>query len=399
MEFNFDTALTRADALQGLLERWKPAHDAPDALPLENAYGRTAAIDYRASYNLPVHRVSAFDGIAVSFDHFTSSMPALEHWKRGVDYVLADTGDDFPDEFDTVIAIEAVRFDADGTVHVDPNEQVKRSQNVRAAGTYMKQGELICTAGERITPEISALLAASGHTVVQAIRKLRVGYIPTGTELVAPGIVPGRGQNVEANSTMIRGFAQQWGVSFCAYPKINDDRAALKTTFEQALSENDVVIINGGSSRGSEDFNADLVKEHSEYFTHGVRCAPGRPVGIALCKGTVALNVPGPIIAAWLCCDWLLRGIIDFYYGAPSTQRVHIPVVLDSHIKAPKWGSFVARVVLNCIDGTWHAHAASKDSTLPTTLLAPHALVTVPQGSVFEPGSTVVAEVLRDLPR
>ena len=67
MEFNFDTALTRADALQGLLDRWKPAHDAPDALPLENAYGRTAAIDYRASYNLPVHRVSAFDGIAVSF--------------------------------------------------------------------------------------------------------------------------------------------------------------------------------------------------------------------------------------------------------------------------------------------------------------------------------------------
>ena len=78
---------------------------------------------------------------------------------------------------------------------------------------------------------------------------------------------------------------------------------------------------------------------------------------------------------------------------------MRIPVVLDSHIKSPKWGSFVARVVLTCVDGTWHARPASKDSTLPTTLLAPHALVTVPQGSVFEPGSTVVAEVLRDLPR
>ena len=41
-------------------------------------------------------RASSFDSIAVKSAAFANGMPDTSSWKPGVDYVRADTGDDFP---------------------------------------------------------------------------------------------------------------------------------------------------------------------------------------------------------------------------------------------------------------------------------------------------------------
>ena len=38
-----------------------------------------------------------------------------------------------------------------------------------------------------------------------------------------------------------------------------------------------LVLINGGSSRGSEDYNSELLQERATFFAHGVKAVPGRP--------------------------------------------------------------------------------------------------------------------------
>ena len=97
----------KEDALAMLFERWAPARRT-ETVPLSEAAGRVLAEDQLADWNIPVVRASAMDGIAVRADRFRNGVPDTSGWVIGKDYVRADTGDDFPDEFDTVIAIEDV---------------------------------------------------------------------------------------------------------------------------------------------------------------------------------------------------------------------------------------------------------------------------------------------------
>ena len=84
-------------------------------MTLDEAVGRVLARDVVSTNTLPVVRASSFDGIAVKSAAFADGLPDTSGWKLGVDYVRADTGDDFPDDFDAVVMIEkaAIRAGTD----------------------------------------------------------------------------------------------------------------------------------------------------------------------------------------------------------------------------------------------------------------------------------------------
>ena len=107
MKFNAEAALTRAQAVEALASRWE-FEPRTEQVSVARACGRVLAQDCHARYDLPRHRVSSFDGIAVRSADFAAGLPDTSAWVRGVQFAQADTGDDFPDEFDTVIAAEDV---------------------------------------------------------------------------------------------------------------------------------------------------------------------------------------------------------------------------------------------------------------------------------------------------
>ena len=129
--------------------------------------------------------------------------------------------------------------------------------------------------GTQLGPEAIAILAAGGWAQVPVRERLRIAYVPTGNELVAVGTVPERGQNVQTNSLMLGAYFQQWGAQMVEYGIVPDDRAALGAALGRALEEADMVLINGGSSRGSEDYNSELLQERATFFAHGVKAVPG----------------------------------------------------------------------------------------------------------------------------
>lgn len=73
-------------------------------------------MNLQSTVTLPVERISAFDGIAVRSVDFNNGIPDTAGWQEGKEYVRADTGDDFPDEYDAVIMIEQVELKEDGSV-------------------------------------------------------------------------------------------------------------------------------------------------------------------------------------------------------------------------------------------------------------------------------------------
>jgi molybdopterin molybdotransferase/putative molybdopterin biosynthesis protein len=322
MEFD---KYSRAEVMEKIFALWTPRQET-ETVPLERSYGRICGADLRSRLTLPEVRSSGGDGIAVRSADFTA--PDTSTWREGLNYVRADTGDDFDDRFDAVIMIEAVTFNNDGGFTLPPGFSVQAGMNVRGRGDLVTEGDLLLRRGLPVRACDMGALAMGGITEVPVVRKPAAAFIPTGNELVPPGVIPRRGQNIDSNSVMIRHMLLEMGAEPLIFPIVRDEAGAIKNALEEALEKADMVIINGGSSKGAEDHNARLLAEMGQVSSHGVSSAPGRPICAALIGGKPVINLPGPMLAAYFGADWCIRGMVCRALGIPMPLRPRVKAVL-----------------------------------------------------------------------
>jgi molybdopterin molybdotransferase/putative molybdopterin biosynthesis protein len=322
----FDT-YSRAEVMEKLFALWTPRRET-ETLPLEQSHGRICGADLRSRLTLPAVRSSGGDGIAVRSADFSGPQPDTSTWREGRNYVRADTGDDFDDRFDAVIMIEDLVFNGEGGFSLPPGFSVLSGMNVRGRGSLVMEGDLLLKQGLPVRACDMGALAMGGVTEVPALRKPVAAFIPTGSELVPPGAIPGRGQNVDSNSVMIRHLLLEMGAEPLIFPIIRDETGPIRAALEEALEKADLAIINGGSSKGAEDHNARLLSDMGQLISHGVSSAPGRPLCLALAGGKPVINLPGPMLAAYFGADWCVRGIICRALGIPMPRRPTVRAVL-----------------------------------------------------------------------
>ena len=391
--------LTKKEILQRLFEKWNPKAET-EVIPAEEAFGRITAETKTIRYNLPVVRAASMDGIAVNSSRFEKGMPDTSSWKPGSDYVRADTGDDFDDAFDTVIKIEDVDIGDDGSlsIHLPADTPFQPGMNVRPAGSMMKKGEVIVSAGRTVTALDAASLLSGGVTELSVIRRPKVGFIPTGSELVPPGSVPARGQNIESNSVLASHLIREMGGEPVCYPIAKDVKEDLRSVLRQALDECDIVIINGGSSKGLEDYNTKIIEEYGEMISHWVKAAPGRPFGLAIAENKPLINLSGPPAAAFYGLEWCLRPVIARAMNLPRTERTRIPVFLTEDIPAPGVIEFLCMLNLTRNeDGTFSASRTNARNSGKPPLFGDAMLITAPGVTMYRAGETVDVELLRPL--
>lgn len=397
MKVDLETAITRQEGLALLLQQWLP-QPRTEYVPLPEALGRVTAKDLFSENTLPVCRVSSFDGIAVRSADFEQGIPDPSSWVKGVQFVAADTGDDFPDKYDSIIAVEDIFYDEQGKLHFQDGLSFQKGEGVRAAGSMLKTGDLLVRAHTRITPELAVALATGGISFVPVLVKPKVAFLPTGTELIPAGIRPERGQNIETNSLLLSGLLKEWGAEPICFPITKDDKEQLSARLDEALALADVVILNGGSSRGEEDFNCRLLEARAQYFRHGVRAVPGRPVGMSMIDGKPVLNLPGPVLAAWLAADWLLHALICHYFGVPMPQRQKITGVMNVDIKKPPHFEMLQRVQLTKSGEDHLITPIPRGSDAAFSMREASALLTVPIGCTgYAKGERVEVELLKGL--
>ena len=386
--------ITRAEALELLSSSWNPEQER-EWVSLKDALGRVTAKPLYSQNTMPVYRISQLDGIAVRSSDFMNGIPDTSGWVKGVDYVQADTGDDFPDEFDTVIPVEDTHYDSDGRLGLAKGLTLKAGDCVGAAGTAVRQGDLIADAQVRLTPLHLSMLALSGIYHLEVLRKPRVIYIPTGSELITAGIRPERGQTIESNSLMVTALLEQWGADVTCYPIIKDKPEELAEALDKALQAADLVLINGGSSKGAEDFNTALLRKRADLFRHGVRAIPGRPVGMAIIAGKPVINMPGPTFATFLAMDWCVSGLVHHYYGLPAPQRPKVKVSLTKALEKRPDYEFYFRLMVTGKDGGYEATPLGWDRNLPDSLLKMDAILIVPIGVAgYQAGEEVEVELM-----
>ena len=195
---------------------------------------------------------------------------------------------------------------------------------------------------------------------------------------------------------MLSSFLSEWGAETVRFPIVRDNKLQLEAALFEALSCADLVIINGGSSRGGEDFNSYLLEEKSDYFSHGVRAVPGRPVGTAMIEGKPVVNVPGPVLAAWLASDWLICGLVHHYYGLPMPERQKVRAVLTADIKKGDFFEMLSRVHLERTQDGYSVTPIPRSSSMPFSMRSANGLLVLPIGSSgAKAGDTVEVELLK----
>lgn len=419
MEYQSHGAMTRAEALAAYRELWRP-EPRVETVPLDRAFGRVLAEDLVGQCDLPVVRASRYDGYAMRSADFAVAaedagiggcapassqgvaLPDTSSWREGSDFARADTGDDFPDAFDMVVAIESTERTEDGGLRLVPDGKFAAGPGagVSPRGSISRKGDPIAPAHLRLTPEAVAAAAVGGYAQLRVFSKPRVAFIPTGTELVAWGSYPQRGQNIEANSLLVQGLLEQWGAEAIVYPVMRDTPDQVAAALERALDAADIVLLNAGSSRGGEDFNAELLQGRASYFRHGVKTVPGRPVGMAIIDGKPVVNAPGPVLAAWLCLDWLVRGLVAHWYGTPTFARRRVRARVTRGIVDPKPRERIVRMTLAPDPDDGSALLATPVGALgvPQTLVQTDALFTLPADcDGVEEGEEVEVELLRPM--
>ena len=393
MKPKVDKLISREEMLEKILDIYRPRLEK-EYVYLKDAWSRVTAENLYSKNDLPVNRASRMDGIAVSSDDFQNGIPDTSGWQLGKEFTYADTGDDFSDKYDAVIAIEDVKINKIG-IEISPDVTVKKNSMVRLRGEILRKGELIVPKHTKLDSLALALLAMGGTTQVSVLKKPKVAFIPTGDELIPPGISLKRGETTDANSIMIETELSNFGAQPLIYPIVKDKRQELKNVLHDAIGKSDLVIVNAGSSMGSEDYSVAIMSELGQILQHGIASAPGYPIAFAFINDKPVINLPGPTIAAFCGMDWAVREMINHALHQKVFYRERVKAeITESVKKRPNFEMYI-RLLLTQNGEKYYAQPIAKNASSYTSMVQVNGLHIAPIGiKGYEAGEEIEVELL-----
>ena len=326
------TGLISVDEARDLLL----SHLAPDSAnkeetAIENGLGRTLAEPVTAAENLPPHPRSVMDGFAVrSADTFgaSESMPCYlqitgnvemgtmpeGRVETGACFRIA-TGGFLPEGADSVVMLEHT-VPVDDTM-VEVVKGVGSGTNLIGTGEDIRAGDTPLAPGRVLRPQDLGLLAGLGKSTVQVYRKVRVGILSTGDEIIphtAP-LCPGKIRDI--NYVALAGLVQQCGGVATRYGIVSDRKELFFPAMEKAVAENDIVLFSGGSSVGIRDLGEQAVEAMGPpgILVHGVALKPGKPVLVGLSGKKPVFGLPGHPVSAMVCFELFVKPAIERLSG------------------------------------------------------------------------------------
>ncbi|MDD1706519.1 MAG: molybdopterin biosynthesis protein [Methanoregulaceae archaeon] len=352
-------------------------------VPLEESVGRITARPLFASYSVPEAVLSAMDGIAVRSE---DTWGASE--QRPVtlsDLVRVNTGNVIPHGFDAVIMIEDVTLDGSRAVI---RKAAGPWQHVRPAGEDIAESEMILPSAHRIRPHETGALAAYGISSVPVLT-VRVGLVPTGSELVSPGTRPAPGQVVESNTVMACAWLRSLGAECRRYPVTPDEPGLISGMVEHAVAENDLVIISAGSSAGTRDYTAEVVSGLGEVLVHGAGIKPGKPVIIGKIAGKPVIGMPGYPLSALTVLREIIVPLLG-RYGLSAPDPKNLPATLAISLHSETGTSEYVLLAIGKIRNRYVAIPLSRGSGVQMSGVRAHAFLCIPpEREGYEAGEEV----------
>ena len=284
-----------------------------EVVSLGQAAGRCLSEDIAATEYVPDFDRSTVDGYAVrARDTFgcTDAIPAILPVQgevlmgQGAAFALkpehcvaVPTGGAVPEGADSVVMVEYTEDYGDGTIGV--TKSTAPGQNMIFRGDDVYPGKVILEKGRVLSSQDIGALAAIGRVHIPVQKKLTVGVISTGDELVPPEQTPKAGQVRDVNSPMLEAMLQGFGVEVINYGIVVDDEELLRQKVTQAVAQCDAVLLSGGSSVGVKDAACRIIESMGSLLLHGIAIKPGKPTILGKTGQKPLVGLPGHPVAAY----------------------------------------------------------------------------------------------------
>jgi len=285
---------------------------------------------------MPPFRQSAMDGYALLLSTKNSYQIIGEVKAGDADgYLLKPgqgvrifTGAPVPDTADTIVMQEKVSRSED---LITITEEIHQNQNIRPTGEQIQQGAIALPKGTTLTPAAIGFLAGLGIDEVPVYIPPRVAIITTGNELIKPGEALSQGKIYESNSIQLTAVLQQLHIKEITNYVVEDDYDKTKDTINQAIQNNDLVLISGGISVGDYDFVKEALSQlHTKQLFYKIKQKPGKPLFFGTNKETMIFALPGNPASSLTCFYMYVLPIIKKMMGASSIGLDRIKKTITS---------------------------------------------------------------------
>lgn len=383
------------DATEMFFNKLSNINGKTEQIATWEACGRVTKEAVFSKMSSPFYNSSAMDGIAVKSERTigaTDKKPVVLN--KGEDYVVVDTGDPIPKEFDSVIMIEDIVQIDDYSLKIF--KSAVAWQHIRALGEDIVQNSLIVPSNHVIRPVDIGAMIAGGIYEVGVYSKPSVGIIPTGTELVEPGTELEIGDIVEFNSRTFAAQVEAWGGCANRYNIVEDDYNKIKNKVKEAAENNDIVLINAGSSAGREDFTAKVIGELGEVILHGVAIKPGKPVILGIVNNKPVIGIPGYPVSAYFIMENIVKELICRYIGKKNRSLKEVDAVLSRRVMSSLKHLEFVRMKLGYVGDKLIATPLTRGAGATMSLVRADGVLEVPQNiEGIEAGEKIKVKLLK----
>jgi len=383
------------EAIKLYTEKVIPGKGSAENIETADSHDRVTSMPVYSLMSSPFYNSSAMDGIAtLSSKTFNASEKNQITLIENVDYVVVDTGDPIPKEYDCVIMVEdLIKVDKD---KVKIYKSVSPWQYIRTIGEDIVENQLIIPSNHRIRPVDIGAMLAGGVNKVDVYKKPKVGIIPTGTEIVEPGSSLKKGDIVEFNSRIFTAQIEEWGGFSNRYNIVADDYEKIKESILRAVDENDIVLVIAGSSAGREDYTCSIISELGKVFTHGIAIKPGKPAILGEIKGKPVIGTPGYPVAAYVIMENIVKKIVCGYQKIKSSEEKTVQAYVSKRIMSSLKHLEFVRVKLGKVGEKLIATPLDRGAGTTMSLVRAEGILKIPQSvEGIEAGSRVEVQLLK----
>lgn len=306
---------TFEEAYNIVIESAKPV--ASEHCSLEESWGRILAADVVSDMDMPPFNRSAMDGYACKKEDLQSELEVLETVAAGEiptrivgknQCTKIMTGAAVPEGADIVIMVEQTEITGENKIRFTGKDS---APNISRKAEDVRKGEVVLKKGQLLNPQQIAILAAVGCHRPVVSKKINVGIISTGDELVEPDQIPGPSQIRNSNAFQLISQVLRLNANPIYYGIAKDNPEITETIINKALSSCEIVLLTGGVSMGDFDFVPSILKKNNiQLLFEKIDVKPGRPTVFGTNGKNFVFGLPGNPVSSFIMFEMLVRPLI-----------------------------------------------------------------------------------------
>ena len=333
---------------------------------LERSLHRTLAEEVIADVDLPPFNNSAMDGIAVKYNKNINEWKIVGEISAGnyKEFELNEnsavtimTGSRLPEFYDTIIPVEDIDLNKD-IASLQENANYRKGASFRKKGSDLANGEIAIPKNTYLKPKHLAAAASCGKSELSVYKKLNIGVMATGDELIPVDEKPTGDKIRISNTYSLLAVIDELNMNAVNLGIVSDEKILLLQNIADALNSNiDILITTGGVSVGKFDFVKDVFEElgvEIKFWRANIK--PGKPIvfGTFNSGGHLKLvfGLPGNPVSSLVNFEIFIRENIIKLYNQPEQE--YIEAVLQNNLKKTDTKRHFMRGVLSKTNNGTH---------------------------------------------